>query len=414
MVWPAKNKLGSRTLRFGDKGVDVECLHDLLRLQGYDLGSEKTYGYLTKNAVRQFQRDHGLVADGIAGKRFFALALKENPPIRRRAHVVRPNETLEQIAKNYQVGVEAFSRSSHKKGVYPGQRLIFFDREIWAICENGLKTGVPAHATTGLVCSHPPVGLNHLCVVPANDQESMDVVKVHNALQTPWRRKKAAQSLLDRVPQGCGLYLDWGEVPALDGARYLKFLKQLRQNLAKPAMLWVELGPNVPRWRLWGGIDYPRVNDLVDRVVLEIPLPEQPGALFEQHVTEELVASLLRYIHSWKILLRVPVYALEWEVGDGILNTVKLGYQTALSKAYRHGARLREDEDGGLYYAYRKRRSQFHLRLPHHGSMAKVASLANRHNLAGIIIDELGMEDPRIWQTLSAHFRTASLNISEE
>jgi peptidoglycan hydrolase-like protein with peptidoglycan-binding domain len=101
-------RLGARTLRLGDRGSDVRELHAFLRLQGYDLGEEEHYGYLTKDAVRQFQRDHGLVADGIAGKRFFALVLKEDLPIRRRVHVVQPQETLEEIAARYGVGPEAF------------------------------------------------------------------------------------------------------------------------------------------------------------------------------------------------------------------------------------------------------------------------------------------------------------------
>ncbi len=67
-------RLGSRTLRFKDRGgPDVNQLHELLRSQGYDLGEEPDYGYLTKDAVRQFQREHGLIADGIAGGRVFLL-----------------------------------------------------------------------------------------------------------------------------------------------------------------------------------------------------------------------------------------------------------------------------------------------------------------------------------------------------
>ncbi len=69
-------RLGSRTLRFKDRGgPDVNQLHELLRSQGYDLGEEPDYGYLTKDAVRQFQREHGLIADGIAGgARFFCFS----------------------------------------------------------------------------------------------------------------------------------------------------------------------------------------------------------------------------------------------------------------------------------------------------------------------------------------------------
>ena len=123
-MWQLKRRLGSRILRLGCRGPDVRELHAFLRRQGYDLGEETHYGYLTKDAVRQFQRDHGLAADGIAGRRFFALVLKEDLPIRRRVHVVQPQEDLADIAARYGVGTEAFGRFA-AQGIYPGQRLVF-------------------------------------------------------------------------------------------------------------------------------------------------------------------------------------------------------------------------------------------------------------------------------------------------
>ena len=63
------------TLRQGDKGPMVEQLQELLLTAGYavgDKGADGVYGKATKTAVEQFQRDHGLTADGIAGKKTFA------------------------------------------------------------------------------------------------------------------------------------------------------------------------------------------------------------------------------------------------------------------------------------------------------------------------------------------------------
>jgi spore germination protein YaaH len=161
-------------------------------------------------------------------------------------------------------------------------------------------------------------------------------------------------------------------------------------------------------------VDYAGVNELVDRVVLELPAPAQPGPLLPRSSAEELVAELLSRVHSWKILLLVPVYALEWEMGETDQKALRLPYQTALSRAFRHGARLARDEQNLAYYHYKKRGIEYHIRLPYHSYMAEMAAVANRYNLAGLVLDALGMEDPRIWQTLNAHFRTASLIISKE
>lgn len=411
-------KLGSRTLRFGHQGADVRQLHEFLRLQGYDLGAEKDYGYLTKDAVARWQRDHGLVADGIAGKRFFALSLRKSLPIRRRVHVVAPNESLEQIAAMYGLGVQAFQRSSKNGLVYPGQHLVFFDREIWGLCTQSPKGDTPRAALTGLVCPEsPPRSAELPWIMQPPFGENEDVVQIHRRLKTGRRRTQTARELLALLPEepGCkGLYIPWKTVAPLDGRRYLGLLKLLRKKLKPPRMLWAQLGPGIPPWKLWGGVDYAGVNELVDRVVLELPAPAQPGPLLPRSSAEELVAELLSRVHSWKILLLVPVYALEWEMGETDQKALRLPYQTALSRAFRHGARLARDEQNLAYYHYKKRGIEYHIRLPYHSYMAEMAAVANRYNLAGLVLDALGMEDPRIWQTLNAHFRTASLIISKE
>jgi len=403
-------KLGSRTLRLGDKGSDVDQLHAFLRRQGYDLGSEAGFGYLTKDAVKRWQRDHGLVADGIAGKRFYALALKADPPVRRRVHVVGSNETLQQIAGLYEVGQEAFGNLSAQQKVYPGQRLVFFEREIWGMCTNTPQGKLPL---TGFVCpGRPAASLPGPYVLRPASGGDADIVQVHHQLRTPGRRKQTAQQFLEAMGgAGClGLYLPYKAVAPLDGRRYLKLLKRLRRQLKPPAMLWAELGPDIPGWKIWGGVDYFAVNQLVDRVVLDLPPPAQPGPLFERQRGEKLVESLLPCIHSWKILLKVPVYALEWKLDaeEGRQERGKLPYQTALSRAFRHGASLLQDEGGFPYYRYKKRGIDYQVRLLPHSFLAEVSAIANRHNLAGLILDELGMEDSRIWQSTNRYFRTAS------
>lgn len=407
VLWPVKD-LGGRTLRFGLKGADVKQLHEFLRLQGYDLGEEETYGYLTKDAVRHFQREHGLVADGVAGRRFFALILGEDLPIRRRVHVVRQNETLEEIVQTYGV------RPQIRKDLYPGQRLVFFDREIWGLCQGTPQVKDLAGKLTGLVCSTFTPDCEHPQIIKPAAHGEMNEVEIHQHLQTPKGRRAASGQFLQSAAGSSGLYLPWRHVAALDGVRYLKILRKLRHKLPPPLMLWAELGPGIASWRVWGGVDYAKVNELVDRVVLSLPLPSEPGPLFDGEKTEDLILTLLPEVHSWKILLRVPVCAVEWDTEAEDLKMRRIGYQQALSIAFRHGARLDKDQDGGLFYRYQSRGHRFQLRMPALGSIAKIAQLANRHNLAGVIIDELGQEDPRIWQALSCCFRPTVLNFSQE
>src|SRR5258708_10936276 len=64
---PASDGTGRKTLRRGDTGADVKALQTKL---GIDANG--TFDGVTEAAVRQFQSDNGLVADGIVGPRTFA------------------------------------------------------------------------------------------------------------------------------------------------------------------------------------------------------------------------------------------------------------------------------------------------------------------------------------------------------
>jgi hypothetical protein len=66
---------GSRTLRKGCKGDDVrELQRDLMNL-GYEMpkyGADGDFGGETEDAVKKFQKDNGLKADGVVGEKTFA------------------------------------------------------------------------------------------------------------------------------------------------------------------------------------------------------------------------------------------------------------------------------------------------------------------------------------------------------
>ena len=59
------------TLRRGSSGEYVTLLQTKLIQRGYDLqpyGADGKYGAKTENAVKAFQKDNGLTADGVCGK----------------------------------------------------------------------------------------------------------------------------------------------------------------------------------------------------------------------------------------------------------------------------------------------------------------------------------------------------------
>jgi len=64
------NTGGKPTLRKGSKGEYVTAAQTMLLQKGYDLGkwgADGDFGSQTEKAVKQFQQDHGLKADGVIG-----------------------------------------------------------------------------------------------------------------------------------------------------------------------------------------------------------------------------------------------------------------------------------------------------------------------------------------------------------
>lgn len=64
---PTTNASSASTLRKGDTGTDVAKLQTKLSKLGYGVTSDGDFGAATEDAVRAFQKDAGLAADGIAG-----------------------------------------------------------------------------------------------------------------------------------------------------------------------------------------------------------------------------------------------------------------------------------------------------------------------------------------------------------
>ena len=91
---------GKPTLRKGDRGEHVTELQTRLQELGYDIGkagADGIFGSGTQGAVKAFQKDHGLTADGICGpKTWAALDAEEEKPAEDLYTVTIPGVTLEQ------------------------------------------------------------------------------------------------------------------------------------------------------------------------------------------------------------------------------------------------------------------------------------------------------------------------------
>lgn len=86
---PAQMDKARRTISYGMRGADVKELQERLIAQGYSLspyGADGYFGAVTQEAVRLFQQQHGLAADGIAGPKTWTALLGMNAQLEKGAN----------------------------------------------------------------------------------------------------------------------------------------------------------------------------------------------------------------------------------------------------------------------------------------------------------------------------------------
>lgn len=120
--------LGERVLYWGTSGEDVTQLQQKLQtLQFYQSGIDGEFGYQTSLAVKKFQRNNGLVEDGIVGtKTVAALKLKVPNSNYNTTYTIQKGDTLWSIAQKNSVSVDKLIEVNKISGniIYPGQTLI--------------------------------------------------------------------------------------------------------------------------------------------------------------------------------------------------------------------------------------------------------------------------------------------------
>jgi len=123
MTGTAHAALGDTVLGQGARGSDVQQLQQYLRqLQLLPVEPTGYFGSLTDAAVRQFQTEHNLVADGLVGPLTSAALVSA---VSTKWHVVQPGDSLWLIATRYSTDVHALKTENGISSdlIYPGQRL---------------------------------------------------------------------------------------------------------------------------------------------------------------------------------------------------------------------------------------------------------------------------------------------------
>ncbi|MBF8982086.1 peptidoglycan-binding protein [Lutibacter sp. B2] len=93
------------SMKIGDKGTQVMEIQSLLKKIGYDPGPiDGIFGKKTEEAVKQFQKDNGLIPDGIIGKNTYKAM--EPLLLGYDQYTIKQGDTIYEIAKKYYSSVK--------------------------------------------------------------------------------------------------------------------------------------------------------------------------------------------------------------------------------------------------------------------------------------------------------------------
>ncbi len=103
------------TLKRGNKGEAVKELQTLLVEKGYNIGGfgiDGNFGKATEAAVKEFQKNSNLTADGIVGKKTWAALLEDKPA--ETYLVCIPNLTLQKAQEIVKLYPDAYTEKENK------------------------------------------------------------------------------------------------------------------------------------------------------------------------------------------------------------------------------------------------------------------------------------------------------------
>ncbi len=96
----------------GDEGPGVETIQGYLYDMGYDINVDGIFGYGTKEVVKDFQFNSGLIVDGIVGNK--TLKIMEET-IKDITYTIKKGDTLSAIALNFDTTVKAIKFNNNFK-----------------------------------------------------------------------------------------------------------------------------------------------------------------------------------------------------------------------------------------------------------------------------------------------------------
>ncbi|MGE5559083.1 MAG: peptidoglycan-binding protein [Bacillota bacterium] len=411
---------GTRVIRRGNRGKDVSYVQEKLQHYGYPVKVDGFYGFLSEDAVREFQEDYGLKGDGVVGPRTWAYL--ENPLKKggRFIYKAEKGENLSFIAEKYRVDPENLASINgirQRKALAPGTKIILPVRRVYLWQDKGGKYRPAAESrVNGLIA--PAIELS--------DAQGQPVWRVENPDYAAGAGKLLP--LCTVTMEGLSVARD---NPGRVAREILNALKELKSdviivrfpadkaNLAGRRLRWAERFLSALRkagQRVW--LWWPAVSSggetglfllaaLAEEVIVDFteaqPRAQGPAPFAPFPFMEAYLRWLLSQFPAEKIILRLHPGGVEWrEEGEGWEIAERTWEDCRyLFAGFRRNAAFYPEVQMERVIRYKKGRKT-ETWCENGETLARKLALIVKYNLSGVALNASGMGKRSAKRMLSA------------
>lgn len=438
-----------RTLRQGATGSDVNSLQSTLLKLGYNPGSiDGIFGLKTVQAVKQFQKDNSLIADGIVGPVTWQ-ALQSKVGQGDLIYTVLSGDTVYKIALKFNLtpaSIIAANPGLDPNRLNVGQQIQIPVSSAKLKLSRSVAGWIPAWQQTRsfqAVENHPDLfdtlspywymmtvtgditkfaGAEDSAVLSfAGNQGIKMIPLIYNnfdseltstVLNDPGLRQMHLTNILNLVRKMnyTGIDIDYENILVKDKAVFVTFLQELKAALAPSGKsLVVTVHAKTDPFGDWSGAeahDYAGIGQAADTVrIMGYDYHwagDPPGPIAPVDWVNNVLAYAVSNIPNNKIVLGVPTYGYDWPAGQ---NATLISYSYAINNAANKNAAIIADAVLGPHYNYISNGTAHEVWFIDTSLFSSLLDLVNKYQIVGICMWYPGLEDPQIYDQIRLKFK---------
>ena len=272
-------------------------------------------------------------------------------------------------------------------------------------------SGLPAQITADLdpdVLSAARAARVHVIAILTNYAvQHWDTDSVEGLLQADRGVQDAFGDKLTETLQNMGasgVMLDWQQIDPAFSGRLVEFLRNLRLKLRKDNY---ELWLSIPVGEDLRAFDLEDLPDVVDHLVAQLHdengEDDAPGPVASQPWFEGWLRTLMGYGEPNQWILSLGTYGYDWNTTTK--KTTTIGFTDAMARAQRAGLGPVNSSEPrhNPSFTYDVEGQSHEVWFLDASTFANQLRASDQEGCAGILISQLGTEDPSIWPVLDQH-----------